>query len=95
MSANRWTGTQSKRARKLIRGRGRFQSCWRCGRPLDLDVDTWTAGHTTDRMDGGTDLEVLAECPRCNYRAGGQRGARLINDRREALQRRDQRLGKW
>ena len=94
MSAG-WTGTQSKRARKAIRSRGRMQPCWRCGREMDLDVDTWHAGHLVDRMDGGGDHDVLAECPACNLRAGGKRGARVINDRRRALRTVGQRLVRW
>ena len=95
MSATRWTGAQSRRARKAIRARGRFQRCWRCGREMDLDVDTWHAGHLVDRMDGGTDIDVQAECPRCNLRAGGKRGARIVNNKRRTTRAIDQRLVKW
>jgi hypothetical protein len=62
---------------------------------MDLDVDTWHAGHLVDRMDGGTDIDVQAECAPCNLRAGGKRGAAIVNGRRTAIRRLDQRLGKW
>ncbi|GEA81400.1 HNH endonuclease [Cellulomonas uda] len=81
-----WSGSKSRNARRTIRARGRFQHCWRCGRDLDLDEDTWHAGHLTDRMDGGTDNphNLAAECPPCNTRAGGLRGSAITNARHEA-----------
>lgn len=94
MSAG-WSSVQSRRARRVIRARGRVQFCWRCGREMDLDVDTWHAGHLMDRMDGGQDIDVAAECPACNLRAGGKRGARVVNDRHRALRSVGQRLVRW
>lgn len=90
-----WTGNRSRAARRLIRARGRHQTCWRCGVDLDLVEDEWHAGHKVDRMDGGSDLDVAAECPRCNLKAGGKRGARITNARARATRRADQRLVSW
>ncbi|WP_263732565.1 hypothetical protein [Cellulomonas sp. SG140] len=90
-----WSGGKVRAARALVRRRGRFQQCQRCGCDLDLDQDPWHAGHVTDRMDGGSDLDVAAECPRCNLRAGGRRGAAITNARRSANKATDQRLVKW
>ena len=53
--------------------------CWRCGRWLDDDSD-WTVGHVVSAM-VAPELENdpsnwLAECARCNSRAGAVEGNR-------------------
>ena len=71
--------------------------CWRCGRLLTLE-DKWTAGHVTDRVDGGGNEpgNLAPECPRCNYSAGGKRGAATTNVRKlEATDITRYRRKKW
>ncbi len=91
-----WTGQRSRTARALIRSKGRYQSCWRCGRDLDLDVDKWHAGHVGDaRVEGGKDTDVAAECPRCNLRDGGKLGNRRRQARAAVVRTINQRLVRW
>lgn len=90
-----WTSTNSRAARRIVRGRGRFQTCWRCGREMDLDTDKWHAGHAVDRALGGDDRDVLAECVPCNVRAGARLGGQRKAQRRRAVAAQDQRLISW
>lgn len=78
----KWAGNVSAQARKIVAAM-LPGPCWRCGRLLTKD-DTWTAGHITDRVDGGTDepSNLAPECGKCNYSAGGKRGAAITNGRK-------------
>lgn len=71
--------------------------CWRCGKVLTKD-DKWTVGHLEDRTDDGTDdlSNLKPECPKCNYSAGGKRGAEITNSRKvEAVDIARVRRVKW
>lgn len=74
-----------QRARRRLRALQKAQGylvCWRCGRVLP---DGWPfhTGHVVAHMDGGAGAGNFdAECPRCNLRDGGKRGAKITNSRR-------------
>jgi hypothetical protein len=74
-------------------------TCWRgCGTLLTVEADNWTAGHITDRVDGGSNepSNLAPECKRCNYSAGGKRGAAITNGRKlEATDLQRYRRVKW
>lgn len=78
----RWAGNLSKQARAIV-GAMLPAPCWRCGTMLTKD-SKWTAGHLTDRVDGGGNEpgNLAPECSRCNYSAGGKRGAAITNSRK-------------
>lgn len=65
--------------------------CWRCHRRIVPDPsqrhEGWTVGHVIDRMDGGSHGvgNQSPEHSRCNYQAGGKRGAAITNARRPSV----------
>lgn len=83
-SRPKWAGNLSKQARDVVRAMLPAM-CWRgCGTQLEPDGDNWTAGHITDRADGGGNepSNLAPECKRCNYSHGGKRGAAVTNARK-------------
>ena len=93
----RWGGHDSRAARAIVAAM-LPAPCWRCGRMLTL-ADKWTAGHLEDRADGGGDHagNLAPECGRCNYSAGGKRGAAITNGRHAEAAGHIERVGriKW
>lgn len=80
----KWAGNLSKQARATVRAM-LPALCWRgCGTMLTVEDDNWTAGHIEDRVDGGDNSpsNLAPECRKCNFGAGGRRGAAITNARK-------------
>jgi hypothetical protein len=95
-SRSKWGGSVATAARKLLAAT-LPAPCWRCGVMLTKD-SKWTVGHLEDRTDGGSDnpANLAPECSRCNYSAGGKRGAAITNGRKvEAVDLTRFRRVKW
>lgn len=78
----KWAGSIVTKARAIV-GAMLPAPCWRCGRMLTKE-DTWTVGHIEARGEDGEDRagNYAPECPGCNFRDGGKRGAAITNGRR-------------
>lgn len=84
LGRGKWAGNLSKQARDVVRAMLPAY-CWRgCGTYLEPD-GKWTAGHITDRADGGGNepSNLAPECEPCNYSHGGKRGAAVTNARKQ------------
>ena len=97
-AGKRWGGRDSERARAHCRAM-LPHPCQRCGGIITAEDDesTWHAGHIIDRMDGGGDSpeDTTPEHAACNTRAGGKRGAALVNARRAAEDAARERTTRW
>lgn len=92
-----WGGAQAKAARRSIRGAGQYQPCWRCRKPMDLDLDRWEVGHIRDRALGGSNhrSNLAPECFGCNRKAGGKLGRMLQLAAKEQGRRRAANTRRW
>lgn len=83
MTAKSWSGRKVTAARAYWAPRLPLP-CWRCGRQLTR-YGPWTVGHIVDRALGGSKTDPAnqwPECPKCNFSAGGKRGAAITNAKR-------------
>ena len=85
MSAAKWGGGESKKARAVCAPMVRQGvPCCRCGKPV-VEGQAWHADHyPVSREFGGTQVWPAHE--RCNTRDGGKRGARITNARKTERQ---------